>query len=149
MTENSRRGKLPTRPSSPSGRDFENNEKSNDYYLKTQAAAALERYKGRGKGLEVFLSRNDVARLDALKEIFGRDFGLNNIICAADYFLDRENVQENFGHGLPNEDCGEVMRFKPNTSSMLAILKHGKENSATFLLKLGIELLSLRLGGRG
>jgi hypothetical protein len=148
MTENSRKDKLPARPSSLSGRDIENSEKSNDYHLKMQAAATVEKYKGPHKGLEVFLSRNDVVRLDELKRIFGRDFGLNNIICAADYFLGKEDVRDIFVGGLTNEGCDEVVKFKPNISSMLAILKHGKENSATFLLKLGIELLSLRLSGR-
>lgn len=148
MTENSRKDKLPGRPPGPSDKNIENSKKSNDYYIKIQATAALEKYKGRNKGLEVFLSSDDVTRLDELIEIFGNDFNINNIICAADYFLSRNDAQDIFDRGLINERFDKILKFKPNADSMLAILKHGKEISATLLTKLGVELLSSRLSKR-
>lgn len=147
MTNNSRKDKMPERPPGPTGRIAENNEDSNDYYLKTQAAAALEKFKGPNKGLEVLLSHSDITRINELKIIFGDDFGLNNVICAADYFLNTKNEHGILISSHTEKYYDEIVKFKPNIRSMLAILKHGKENSAAFLIKVGIKLLTSRLDG--
>lgn len=113
-----------------------------DYYVKTQAAALLTKYKNQKKGIPIYLSEEEYANFEQLKQLFGESFDLNNVICVAGYFLDkyrehRTNVQFSSAHT-------KLLHVKPTEESIMAMLKH-RGDETSFLAKLGIRILVERL----
>lgn len=113
-----------------------------DYTIKTQVASMKSKFSGKGQALEVTISKEELAELEMVKEIFGKDFGVNQIICFAFNSIEKgivkKSLLERFS-GLVADR--KTLKIKPNEGSLTAIISMGKENSASILTRIGIQVL--------
>lgn len=117
-----------------------------DYYTKTQVAAMRSRFSGKGRELEVTISRQEFEELDSLKALFGSDFGVNQVICLAFNSIEKGMVHRSLLEHLSElANNKKTLKVKPSEDSLTAIITMGKENSASILTRIGIHVLYERL----
>lgn len=134
---------LPIKPTMPKAPKRKENVKSpdEDYYLKTQVSSLLVVYAGKGRGLELILSKTELERLNVLKKVFGEGFGLNEIVSFASHLLSRTpSLIQAVPLSLAKKD-GTTTKFKPSEGVLTAIIKCGEDDAAYRLAVLGINTL--------
>ncbi len=136
---------ISTKPKAPKPKAQVSKPKVDDYYVKTQVSSMMVAFSGRGRGLEVTLSKTDLERFNTLKEIFGEGFGLNEVVeFAANFSRHAPNRIKTYDLALKESESAEdrlTKKFKPSEGALTEILKFGKDNAASKLVTIGINAL--------
>jgi hypothetical protein len=134
--------KLPKKPKASTTSSETTND---DYYIKTQAASTLPKYLGKGKGLEVRLTKKELAKLKSLKELFGDEFSLNQLIIYGYKLI--ENNEYDCKSSTISQEFDEKIKIKPTLQALESILKLSQEDAASILSKIGLNHLYAKLNG--
>ncbi|MGF6180076.1 hypothetical protein ABIB42_001076 [Massilia sp. UYP32] len=142
IKDNAEGRRLPQNPGQPNKEGPVSSAEESDYYVRTAVQAATLKYAGRGKGKEILLSEGLYRDFLKLQAIFGKDFGLNEVICAAYYFVKENQLPLHVDH---SESGAKKITFKPSEEALYAIAKSKIPDAFDNLIRIGLFELCCRL----